>query len=72
MPRSKPTRDHIELGKKLKKVREDAGLTQIQAVKKLKKTQSYLSKVESGQCVIDVFELKHFAKIYKKSPTTFF
>lgn len=52
---------------KLLSARLEAGLTQIQAGKKLKKPQSYLSKVERGEREIEAIELGDFAKIYKKS-----
>ena len=52
--------------KKLKEARLEAGLSQIVVSKKLGKTQSYISKVESDQSRIDVVELKKFAQIYKK------
>ena len=51
---------------KLKKARREAGLTQKQVAAKLKKTQSYISKIEHGQQRIDVIELKSFADLYKK------
>lgn len=54
------------LVKKLIEARLEAGLTQLQVAKKLEKTQSYVSKVESGQLRIDVVELKKFAQLYKK------
>ena len=44
----------------------EAGLTQIQASKKLKKPQSYLSKIERGERKIEAIELGDFAKIYNK------
>ncbi len=57
--------------RRLKKAREDAGLTQIQAAKKLGSTQAYISKVESGQLRVDVTQLKKFASIYKKDVGSF-
>ena len=53
--------------KRLKKARVEAGLTQVQAAKKLEATQAYISKVEKGQLRVDVSQLKEFAVIYKKS-----
>ena len=60
------SKDHKYIVEQLKKARQEAGLEQEQVAKMLKKTQSYLSKVESGQRRIDVVQLKEFAKIYKK------
>jgi len=57
--------------KRLKKARIDAGLTQVQAAKKLEATQAYISKVEKGQLRVDVSQLKRFAKIYNKSASYF-
>ena len=57
--------------KRLKKAREEAGLTQVQTAKKLGSTQAYISKVESGQLRVDVAQLKKFAAMYGKS-TSFF
>jgi transcriptional regulator with XRE-family HTH domain len=51
---------------KLRSARLKAGLTQIQASKKLKKPQSYLSKIERGERKIEAIELGDFAKIYNK------
>ena len=51
---------------KLRLARLEAGLTQIQASKKLKKPQSYLSKIERGERKIEAIELGDFAKIYNK------
>ena len=53
--------------KRLKKAREEAGLTQIQSAKKLGATQAYISKVEKGQLRVYVSQLKEFATIYKKN-----
>lgn len=53
--------------RRLKKAREEAGLTQVQTAKKLGSTQAYVSKVESGQLRVDVAQLKKFAAMYGKS-----
>ena len=56
---------------KLRFARLEAGLTQIEADKKLKKPQSYLSKIERGERKIEAIELADFAKIYNK-PVEYF
>ena len=61
------TEEHKLLTEKLKRARTDAGLDQIQVAKLLERTQSYVSKIESGQRRIDIIQLKQFAKLYKKS-----
>jgi transcriptional regulator with XRE-family HTH domain len=61
------SKDHEILVGKLKQVRIEAGLDQIGVAKLLGKSQSYISKIESGQRRVDVHQLKDFAKIYKKS-----
>jgi len=60
------SKEHGYLVEKLKKARLEAGLDQAAAAKLLKKSQSYISKIESGQRRIDVIQLKKFADIYKK------
>ena len=66
MPRTIYTSDHKKIAECLKKARIDAGLGQVEVAKKLGKTQSYLSKIESGQRRFDVLQLKEFAKLYKR------
>jgi transcriptional regulator with XRE-family HTH domain len=61
------SKDHKYIVEQLKKARQEAGLEQEQVAKILKKTQSYVSKIESGQRRIDIITLKEFARIYKKS-----
>ena len=56
---------------RLKKVREEANMTQVEVAKKLESTQAYVSKVEKGQLRVDVAQLKKFAKIYGKSASYF-
>jgi transcriptional regulator with XRE-family HTH domain len=56
---------------RLQKARKEAGLTQVEVAKLLKKPQSYVSKVESGEQRLDVVEMRHFAAIYKQ-PISYF
>lgn len=60
------TEDHKKVVSKLIKAREEAGLLQVEVAEKLSKSQSYVSKIESGQRRVDLVQLKEFAKIYKK------
>ena len=57
--------------KKLQEARTEAGLTQADVAKKIKKPQSYISKIERNERRIDVAELSILAKIYNK-PLNFF
>lgn len=66
MPKSIYTKEHKDLIKRLKKAREEAGLDQKEVARLLGVTQSYVSKIESGQRRIDIVQLKKFARIYKK------
>ncbi len=61
------TKDHKCIVERLKKARKEAGLKQTDVAKLLGKTQSYISKIESGQRRIDIVQLKEFARIYKKN-----
>ncbi len=65
------SKEHKDLVGKLKKARQEAGLDQNKVAKKLGATQSYMSKLESGQRKIDAVQLKELAKIYKKKITYF-
>lgn len=51
---------------KLKRARQDAGLTQAEVAKALHRPQSFVSKCESGERRVDVTELEDFAKLYGK------
>lgn len=62
---------HKNLVSKLKTARLKTNLKQEEAAKLLGKTQSYISKVESGQRKIDLFEISNFARIYKKEVSYF-
>ena len=71
MPRAIYTKDHNTIVARLKQARIDAGLGQVEIAEKLGKTQSYVSKIESGQRRFDVLQLKEFAKLYKKDLSFF-
>ena len=60
------SRKNKNLLEKLRSDRLETRLTQIQASNKLKKVQSYLSKVERGERETEVIELSDFANIYNK------
>ena len=66
------SKEHGRLIKRLIQARQEAGLNQIEAAKRLGRSQSYLSKIEVGQRKVDVIELKKIAKVYKKSTSYFF
>ena len=60
------SKEHRSLVERLKRARKEAGLDQEDVAKILKVSQSYVSKIESGQRRIDIVQLKVFARIYKK------
>lgn len=57
--------------KRLRDAREEAGLTQAEAARALRTSQSFVSRSESGDRRVDVVELQRFARLYKK-PFRFF
>jgi transcriptional regulator with XRE-family HTH domain len=57
--------------KRLGQARREAGLTQVEVARALRRPQSFVSKCESGERRLDVIELSDFAKLYRKSVTFF-
>jgi ribosome-binding protein aMBF1 (putative translation factor) len=66
MSKSIYSKDYRNVIENLKKARLDAGLKQSDVAQKLKKPQSYISKIERGERRVDITELKELAGIYKK------
>ncbi len=58
--------EHKYLVTRLREARQQANLTQKQVAQLLGVTQSFMSKIESGQYRVDVVQLSQFAKLYKK------
>ena len=59
------SQDQENLKKLLVEARKGAGLTQVQAAKKLGVPQSFISKVESGERRLDLIELRALCGVYK-------
>ena len=59
------------LQRKLKETRIEAGLTQAEVARILGRTQSFISKIETGERRVDFLELQVLAKIYRKSPSDY-
>ena len=56
-----------KLTAKLRSARQEAGLTQVEAGKLLRKPQAYISKIERGERGVDAVELAELARVYGKS-----
>ena len=67
MQKSIYSKDYRNVIERLRKARLAVGLKQEDVALKLKKPQSYVSKIERGERRIDIAELKELAKIYKKT-----
>jgi transcriptional regulator with XRE-family HTH domain len=66
MTKSIHTKQYAYFVERLKKARLEKGLTQVQVAKKLRRPQSHISNIESGQQRVDVVELQRFGKLYGK------
>jgi transcriptional regulator with XRE-family HTH domain len=56
---------------RLKQARVEAALSQVEVARRLKRPQSFVSKIESGERRVDVVELNELARLYRK-PLNFF
>jgi len=61
------SKEHRSLVERLRKARKEKGLDQSDVAKLLGVSQSFVSKMESGQRRIDIVQLKTFARIYGKN-----
>ena len=52
---------------KLKQARAEAALTQVEVANRIKRPQSFVSKIESGERRVDVVELSELARVYGRS-----
>ena len=71
MPKSIHTKEYELFANKLRQARLDANLTQVEVAKKLKKSQSYVSKAEAGEQRLDIVEIQKFAALYRKDISYF-
>ena len=47
----------------LREIRADAGLTQVELAQRLGRTQSYVSKYESGELQLNIIELRELCSV---------
>lgn len=66
-----PSAEKNEVAKRLREARELLGLTQHEVAQRLNKTQSYVSRCETGSRRLDIFELQAFADLYDQSLSSF-
>lgn len=62
MEKSITTERHRQLSELLRRLREEAGLTQVDLADRLQVSQSVISKVESGQRRLDLVQLETYAQ----------
>lgn len=71
MSKSIYSKEYKNIIERLKTARLEIGLKQEETAAKLKKPQSYISKIERGERRVDAAELKELAKILKKDVNYF-
>lgn len=72
MARSPHTDPYMTLLEVLKEVRKESGTTQVDMSKRLKRPQSFVSKVETGERRLDFIELVAIARAMKVDPQDLF
>jgi len=66
VPKTIYSEEHKRVSARIKQAREESGMKQEAVAKLLGRTQSYISKIESGQRRIDINLLNELARVYKK------
>lgn len=64
MEKSIYTREYAIVLRLIKEARDKSGITQEQLAKRLKQSQSFVSKIERGDRRIDIVQLRTLCKIY--------
>ena len=62
MEKSIHTREHTAFLELLREARQESGMTQVELAKKLKLTQSLYSKMERGECRLDIIQLRRVCR----------
>lgn len=71
MKKSLHSKEQVELQELLKRVRDNAGLTQAKLAAELGKPQSFVAKYEAGERRLDVIELIHVLETLGEQPADF-
>lgn len=66
MKKTRFAKEYKKLAQKLKDTRKKAHIEQVELAARLRKPQSYISKIETGSRHIDIFELKELSQLLKK------
>ncbi len=65
------TRDYAIVLRLIKEARENSGITQVQLAKRLRLTQSYVSKIERGESRLDIVQLRTLCQTFGITLTNF-
>lgn len=71
MLKSRTRREYSTLLVRLREARQQAGLTQADLAKRLRSTQSFVSKCERGERRLDIVELRYWCDALGLSLATF-
>ncbi len=70
--RKKEDQERLRIvGRVLQEARQKRGLTQQEVARRLRKTQSYVVKMENGQRRVCIVDMVGFLRVYKLSPNEF-